>query len=373
MLLLFTFLLSWASQASTLTYKTIEMSGTPLDQAEKLDFVFSDNGFYSLAETAHGIPSLGINQVYYKTETQFVLVKYGIEGEVPLDEIITTPKGFMIHKKENDQIYMMYFRGFNIDFVKIMMGRLDRKVSNYKKIQNFFISPAYADACGATGGTILAQSSEMKGISAAAAWGSLKACMSGVGEGVYDSTVGVVKGVGKELWAFVSHPISYVEKVADKVEMFLVKTAKFIKQLVTEPEKAFAAMGKGLGNTWKTVKAGVMNMSTEMKINFVCSLIGSLGVDAAIAFMTGGAASGKVALTIANIAKKFEMLGKMLKVLSKFTSSVLSKIKLEGAKLEKFMKGLFNNHFPEGDLRHLDDLAGKSDELSLRTLSCYIR
>lgn len=344
----------------------------PVTQADQMDGIFSNNGFYTLAQTAHGIPSLGINQVYFKTEHQFVTVKYGLEGTAPLNEIISTPKGFMVHKKDNDQIYMLYFRGFDIEYVKVMLNRLSQKVTNYKKFQNILIPTAHAEDCIVTGAPLLNQKSEIAGISAGAAWESLKACMSGVGSGVYDSTVGVVKGVGKELWAFVSHPIDYAEAVADKVELFLVKTAKFIKQLVTDPEQAFANMGVGLGKTWETVKSGVMNMSTEMKLNFVCSLIGSLGVDAAIAFLTGGAASGKVALTIANIARKFGMLGKILKVLAKFKGNALSKLKLQGAKLEKFMKGLFNNHFPEGDLRYLDDLAGSSDELSLRTLSCYL-
>lgn len=373
MIFFLTFLISFATQAANLTYKTIEMSAAPVDQAMQFDGVFNKEGFYSLADTSHGIPSLGINQVYFKSEDQFVMLKYGIEGDVPLDEIITTPKGFMIHKKQNDQIYMMYFRGFNIEYVQVMLNRLNQKVSTFKAIQNFVIPTAHAEECGAFGKPILNQSSQLAGISAGAAWGMLKSCMTGVGSGVYDSTVGVVAGVGKELWAFVSHPIDYTEAVADKVQNFLTKTSQFVKLLVTNPEQAFANVGTGLGKAWDTIKTGVMSMSTEMKINFICSLIGALGVDAAIALLTAGTSSPKVALTLANIANKFGKLGKVFKLLAKFSSKTLAKIKLEGAKLEKFMKGIFSNKYPDGDLAHINQLAHASDEVSLRTLSCYIR
>jgi len=52
---------------------------------------------------------------------------------------------------------------------------------------------------------------------------------------------------------------------------------------------------------------------------------------------------------------------------------VISVVDARLSKLEKFMNGLFNNHFPEQDLRHLDEIAHMNNELSLRTLSCYIR
>lgn len=359
--------------AASFSYHSFEMMPAALPQTELMDTVFDQEGFHALAETTHGIPSLGINQVYYKTETQFVMVKYDIQGEVPLDELLVTPKGFMIHRKQNDKVHMLYFRGMNVEYVKLLLNRMSNQVSNFKFLKNILIQTAHAEECGALGRPILNQSAEISGISAGAAWQSLKSCMTGVGSGVMDSTVGVAKGVASEVWSFVSHPVDYVEKVADKVELFLVKTAKFIKQLVTDPDEAFASMGRGLGKTWETVKKGVANMSTDMKINFVCSFIASLGVDAAIAFFTGGAASGKIILTINNLARKFGMIGKMLKLLGKLNATVLSKFKLQGAKLEKFMKGLFNNKIPEGDLMHLDELAQASDELSLRTLSCYIR
>ena len=372
-LYLITMFFSFSCLAIDLSYRSYDMSATPMKLAEVHKQEFQDNGFHALADASHGIPSMGINQVYFKTETQFVLVKYGIEGSVPLDQIIPTPTGFMVHKKDQNQIYMMYFRGFQLAYVHQMLNRLNQKVSNFKMLKNILIPSAEASECDtAFGQPILNQSGQLSRISAAVAWESLKSCMTGVGQGVVDNTVGVVKGVASELGDFITHPINYVEAVANKVELFLVKTAQFIKQLVTEPEKAFESIGRGLGKTWESVKRTVTSMSTEMKINFVCSFIGSLGVDAALAFLTGGAASEKVMLTIGNLSRKFGMIEKMMSILSKLNSTLLSKFHLQGEKLEKFMKGIFNNHIPEEDLMHLDDIAHMSDELSLRTLSCYI-
>lgn len=357
-----------------LNYSSYSMRPAPLDLAVNLNQFFYENGFHALAAPKEGLPSMGLNQVYFKTENQFVLVKYAIEGTAPLDEILKTPKGFMVHKKEKGQVYMLYFRGFNREYVTNILDRLPKKVTHLFRMKDFFLPSAYAaeDCSNATGQAILGQSSPFEGISAATAWESLKTCMSGVGEGVMDSTVGVVKSVGNELGEFFTDPVDYVEKVADKVELFLVKTAKFIKGLVTDPQQTLNGVGRGLGKAWESVKNTVLNMSTEMKINFVCSFIGSIGVDAALIFFTGGAASEKIILTINNLQRKFGLVGKLISSMGKLTTSALSKFKLEGAKLEKFMKGLFNNHFPEHDLKHLDDLVHVNDELSLRTLSCYI-
>lgn len=374
LILFFLFMFSYTVQAESLSYKTIEMSATPIGVAEQFGLIFNQLGYHSLAEDQHGIPSLGINQVYFKDADLFVMVKYGVEGKFPLDEIIHTPNGFMVHKKEKNQVFMMYFQGLEIEGVKFLLNKLTQKVSNYKVLQNFLIPSAQASDCtGATGAPILNQSGQLSGISAAAAWNSLKSCMTGVGEGVADSTVGVVTGIADELWAFAKSPIDYTTAVAKKVQTFLTKTATFIKQLVTNPNEAFANVGKGIENTWTSVKQTVTSMSTQMKINFVCNFIGAIGVDAAIAFFTGGAGSGKIALTMAKLAKKFEMVAKVMKLLSKLNSTLLSKLQLSGHKLEKFMKGLFNGKIPDGDLIHLNEMAHMDGDFSLRTLSCYLR
>lgn len=356
-----------------LSYKDYELKPAPQSYAQELEHKFQESGFYSLVQLTHGIPSLGLNQVFFKSEDQFVMVKYGVEGTFPLDEIITTPKGFIVHQSGADQKFMLYFRGFTLDGVKVMLNRLKRKVSRSSVFDNLLIPSAQADACGAFGAPVVPQAGEMKSISAGAAWESLKSCMSGLGEGVYGSTVGVVKGVASEIMDFLSGPIDYVEKVADKVELFLVKTAKFIKGLITNPAATLKSIGKGLGKTWDTVSDTVTNMSTEMKINFVCSFIGVLGVDAAITFLTGGGGASKVLLTIEKLAAKFTKMAKVLRLLSKVSSQTLNRLKLSGDKMEKFMKGLFHNKFPDEDLAHLDDLTHMGDELSLRTLSCYVR
>jgi hypothetical protein len=368
------FLISLTNDGYCLIYNSFEMVATPTKFGDELTDSLVRDGFRPLASVNHGIPSLGLNQVFFKSEKQFVLMKYNIQGSVEIDKIISTPKGFLVHKKDGDKIYMLYFRGFDQSSVQVLLNRLGSKLSNFRFLRSLLASEAFASDCSTSfGQPIFNQSSELISISASAAWESLKACMTGAGHGVLDSTVGVAQGISSQLASFLTHPIDYVEKVADMVELFLVKTAKFIKGLVTNPEETFNSIGKGLGKTWDNVKTTVSSMSTEMKINFVCSFIGSIGVDAAIAFFTGGAASEKIIVTINNLSRKFGMIGKMMSILGKLSSQVMARLKLSGAKLEKFMNGLFNNHYPEQDLLHLDEIAHLNDELSLRTLSCYIR
>lgn len=364
----------WAAE---FRYDSYEMKSPPAVVSENYSLFFSQQGFYSLADQNHGIPSLGINQVYFKNQNQFVMVKHEISGSYPLNELVHTPKGFMIHLKDSNQVSMLYFRGFSREATLLLVNRLkdSSTYSSLKKIKNLIIPEAYANCAESFGNSSLGSTNQkmINSVSSAAAWDMVKSCLTGLGEGAWDSTGGLIKGIGSEIVDFVSHPIDYVEKVADKVELFLVKTANFIKQLITDPEKAFSNIGAGVGGAWTQVKNTVSSMSTQMKVQFVCSFIASIGVDAAIAFLTGGAATGKIVITISNLAKKFSRVGKLLKTLGKMDINFLSKLNFDSKKMELFMKKLMGNKIPDGDLSYLNQLAHSGDELSLRTLSCYIR
>ena len=374
LLLILAMLFSVTATADTLRYSSFSMAPTPKEISQGLRLEFIEQGFSSLVNNDQGIPSLGINQVFFKTENQFVLLKYGIQGSFPLDEILQTPTGFMVHKSIKDQKVMFYFRGFNQEFVKVVMNKISNNVSSFQILKGLLIPTAQASDCSsAFGAPVLNQTAELQSISSAAGWESLKSCITGAGQGLKEATVGTVTGVAKEAWSAVTHPIDYVEDIANKVELFLGKTSQFMKGLIVDPSGTLSQVGHGLGVAWDNVAQTISGMSHEMKVKFVCTFVAALGFEATLNFLTGGAASAKILLTIKNLYQKFSKIGKLMRVLNKLNGQLLSKLNLQGAKLEKFMDGLFNGHLPDDDLIHLDELAHMNDELSLRTLSCYLR
>lgn len=107
-------------------------------------------------------------------------------------------------------------------------------------------------------------------ITAHTSWDLLKACLSDIGEGAYVGSVGAVT-------TFLDDPIQYMEKAADQIEGFLSKTADLMKGLITHPDKALRHLGEGIGKKWEIISQTVKTLSPEMKISFVCNLVGALG------------------------------------------------------------------------------------------------
>jgi hypothetical protein len=368
-------LLSAYSQASSvLHYQDFKMSPASTESQEMLSHLFSELGYKNLVQDHHGLPKLGINQVYIKSKEKFVMVKHGIKGQFPLNTILTTPKGFLIHKAFKKENFFLYFRGFNREAVHHVLLQLELKVSQniYQKIENIILPKAYAGCDVATGENLVTQAGDIQDINAALAQEMGMSCLTGLGQGTWDSTVGVLSDVKDELWEFAQHPINYVEAAADKIQLFLTQSADFMKALVTNPEEAMAKIGAGLGASWTQLSGSVSKMSTALKVQFFCAFMGSLGVDLAITLFTGGGASPKIAMALSKIAERFSRIGHLWSGLITMSNNALNRLKLSGKKIEVFMKEVLQNKIPDEDLLHLENLFKHNKDLSLETLSCYI-
>lgn len=331
-------------------------------KASSFHHEFQKLGFYALTQT--GASHLGIDRVYFKSEREFVLIKTNLEGSYPLETPIETPQGLMIYRKVGKTSTLFYFRGMNQENVKLIMRKLNRSVTTLP----FNLPHAHASDCQeALGAPVLDSEGDLKEITAFASWDLLKGCLSGMGEGAYASTMGVAKSLAQEAVSFAQNPIQYMEKAGNQIEEFLVKTAALMKGLITQPDKTLSDLGRGMGESWEKISLAVREMSPEMKVSFVCNLVGALGIDAALIFISGGSLTPKIMLTLNSLAHKFTLSSKILSLLSKDHS------RIRPEKREKFMQGLFLNKIPEGDLKHLSELTHLGEEMSLRTLACYIQ
>lgn len=366
-------LISFSLKAEDIVYTDASFQSAPLEHAHKLNQFFTDEGYNVVADAIHGIPSLGINQVYFKDEDQFVMVKYGIKGEFPYNQIIPTPEGFLVHEKTGDQSYFLYFSGMNEHAVKLVLSQMKDKVSSYKmpSLRSLIIPEAHAsNDCGSP--QLVRQMSDFANLSATMVWSFAKNCVSGLGAGAWGQTGGTVTSSMSSLWNAVKHPIDTVDRVARSVRSFTVGLANFTKGLITNPSGTMQKIGAHVGGAWEEMTDVVSTMSTDLKVQFVCSMIGALGVDAAIVLFTSGAASGKIAITLASMARKFTLISKTMSVLSKMSVATRAKLGMTPEKLKRLMNKLMSNRIPNGDLNHLDALTRISAKLSMRTLSCYI-
>ncbi|WP_408095640.1 hypothetical protein ACJVC5_11400 [Peredibacter sp. HCB2-198] len=364
---------SFTTWAQDISYTDASFKGAPLEHAHKLNEFFKDEGFIPLADSQFGIPSLGINQVYFADAGKFVMVKYGIEGEFPLKQIITTPEGYLVHDKIGDNKFFLYFRGINQEAVKLTLIRMQNKISQYTfpSIKSVFIPEARAQAdCGSP--ALVQQMTDFANLSGTMVWNFAKNCVSGLGEGAWAASGGAIASGLSSLWEAVKHPIETVDKIGNAVERFTVGLANFTKGLVTDPRGTLTKMGAKVGGAWDEMVDVVTNMSTDMKIQFICSFIGSLGVDAAIAFFTAGVASGKIAISLGLMAKRFSAVAKTMGLISKLSIAARAQLGMTADKMKNFMDKLMHNKIPEGDLKHLDNLTTADKDFSVKVVACYM-
>lgn len=368
----FTFFFLITVQAQDVVYTDASFKASPLEHAQKLNQFFSEEGFLTLAQDEYGIPSLGINQVYSKTDDQFVMVKYGMKGEFPLQKLIQTPEGFLFHDKVGENNFFLYFRGMNENAIQLLLSRMKNKISFYRlPFKSLIISEAHADEdCGSP--EFIPQMMDFSNVSANAAWNFARNCASGLGAGAWGQTGGAIEAKAKNFWEAVSNPIETADRVGQKVLAFQTGLSNFVKGLITNPRGTMNRIGAQVGGAWNSMVQVVTTMPVDLKIQFACSFIGAIGIDAAIALFTAGVATGKIAITLASLAKRFALVGKVFGVLSKISNVARASVGITEEKMKTLMNRLMKGDLPDADLRHLDDLSTVDKDLSMRTLACYI-
>lgn len=367
-----TFMLSFTLKAADIVYSDASFKDAPLEHAHQMNEFFKDQGYVVLADAQHGIPSLGINQVYFKDEGVFVMVKYGIQGEFALNEVVQTPDGaYLVHDQVGDNKFFLYFYGVNEHAVNFTLSTMKEKLTSYKmpSLKSLLIPEAHASAdCGSP--AVVEQMSDFANLSGKMVWDFAKNCVTGLGQGAWSSTGGKVAGTMSNIWNAVRHPINTIDSIGRSVYNFTVGLGRFIKGMVTDPRGTMSRIGQSAGNSWNGLVDLASTMTTAMKIQFICSFIGSLGVDAAIALFTGGGGAARLAARLASIANKFNLIAKTLKIISKLNASARAAHGFTSQKMKNLMNKLMRGTIPNADLLHLDAIQDKS--FSIKALACYI-
>jgi len=337
--------------SSEFQYDSLEMRNSSEDLYSKHRELFLESGFKSLA-TRKGIPLVGINQVYFKSVDQFVLVKYGISGVFPLNTFISLPSGLLVHLSDGEEKFALFFRGFNASVVKSLVKKFTKVVTSQRPFSFHFISPAYGETCTVPNGVMTGSFlGELDEITSANSWDLLSNCLTGLGGGVWESTGGVAVGLSDEFKKFWNNPSEYFEKTSGKIREFLSHTKDFLSGLISAPKSTMEKWGTHMGEDWNRMSGAVQDMTLSMKIHFACQLIGSFGTDGFIAFYTGGAALSTILPRLALLSKKFLRIENLFSKLSPF-------LDFPEDKMGKLMKKIFKED-NDGDMRLFEGLSSE--------------
>lgn len=214
---------------------------------------------------------------------------------------------------------------------------------------DFFIPRAHANEQCEVGGLNPSQGTGLDGVMNFFSTGYFQiasSCLTGILEGIWDSTGGLVESAWSGLKSLASDPKKFWD---DKVGQFY-KLKSFLMDFEVNMQKMFASFKK---------------LPDETKAQMLCSFVGSIGTDVIITVLTAGAGSAKLALSLKNYVAKFVKIEGLMSKLNK-----LGRLgELPATFFEKLSKGLISE-------KRLSSIQGLShhefDDLALKLVKCSL-
>lgn len=251
-----------------------------------------------LVSEGHPYNYLGINTIYVNDNmTRQMLVVSSVPGDLK-ETRIYKQKGFLIVEiPKGDSSYV------SMALVGISEEEIQKNIqttSVFRKIWNELvpIRNAYSEECGISGMPNLpGLESLQKLYDSNFAKGALK-CISNFLQGFWDSTGGMVADAAEGIKNLISDPKQFWNR---KVEEFN-NLKKFISNFSTEMSQ---------------MAEGIANLPDETKTMLICSFVGGIGGDAAMAILAGGAGLGKLIFRMEQYVSKIARLNSVFKVLNK--------------------------------------------------------
>lgn len=129
-------------------------------------------------------------------------------------------------------------------------------------------------------------------------------CAKGVLQGVWDASGGLVASAASCVWS----PI----QCARKARTAMKNAYEFFSNITQQVSQAMAALS---------------SLPADAMAEVVCAIIGGIGTDVLLAVLTGGALSGKLAISMAKIALKLRQLAVLAKKVVKIPLRLLATLK----------------------------------------------
>lgn len=325
-------------------YDDARLKKMPFDVYNTVKQTFLKHKFHPTLIGPDGSKLLGLNMLF--SDDFFVskiALKYNVTGKFDLGRTYTFGKFKVIHFEMNGTTSALMYQKVEYDKISSVINELTQiKTTGHSSNSLSIISKAYAYECFAPDSlTTLNINTDISENSASA---MITKCFESMGDGVEESTVGMVKGAWSSIsgeWnTFWSNPKKrlgeYYDYAATGVEA-LWDFSQTLGKMIIDPaygSKILKEKFGEIGNFFVKVYNGVASMPLAQKVDLICNIIGTLGVDFLLAAVTAGAASGKLGITAVRLLDKLldisRMIGKGLKypfkVLEKFSEKTLKKL-----------------------------------------------
>lgn len=373
-------------------YESYQLVPMPIEFQKAIQNYAYETGSRSFAKSR----LLGLNHILFSGSNlvKYVGIKYDVQGE--FQSTVVTESGIFEHIQDHEKkTWALFFHGYESREREKIKNDLSAIATKGKKTawRNFlnfsFISSAQASGCDTTAQFANTYNSTITPITQKLVIDGLMGCLSGIGEGAWDSTGGMVTSVMEGAWScleylgneaceFVTNPSQKLTQYGNAISKGVTMYTNFvttIAQMLVDPNFALTklnAFGSGVGAFIGKMYQSMKGLPTAVMIKALCSFVTGIGVDALIAVFTGGAASPKLALTLVRFEKTIAKLTKAFRLISKLG---LEKLKIAESKLKILTSKIFDGSLEMAKLDRFEALSKHGDfftKYGLKGLTCEL-
>lgn len=300
---------------------------------EKVNNIFEDFQLKRAFIGNSGSKLLGINMLFTDSFFQSrIVLKFNLKGNYQLNKVYNMGNYNVYHFNLNEVPTAIMFKGIDTLSILKIISKLKRiKVS---KSDFSLIQKAHASECHnptLTNGPNLETT-----IASNSAASMISECFENVGGGAYESTIGTLESIGtgitnewNTLW---SNPTKRMGEYWGFVETGVSKIwdfAKVLGEMLIDPVKAMGVLKQTfgeIGEFFTKVYNNIAGLPLQTKVNMICNIIGSIGIDVLITAVTVGSGGGKLAPTVARVLNKLRKISTLVGKGIKYPFKVLNEL-----------------------------------------------
>lgn len=251
-----------------------------------------------LVSEGHPYNFMGINTMYVNDSlNRQMLVVSDVPGELKEMRIFKRKDFLIVEIPKGATSYVsMALVGITEEEVKQNV----KTTSVWEKIIHELnpMKKAYSNECGIHGAASLNGLEQMASYYGSAFGKGALRCISSFLQGVWDATGGQVKDMAEGLKNLWNDPEAFWDRK--------VQEMKNLKNFILNFDTKI-----------KEMAVGIANLPAETKTQMICSFIGSIGADAAIAILAGGAGVGRILFRLEQYVTRIARLEKVFSLLNK--------------------------------------------------------
>jgi hypothetical protein len=318
---LFLILTSWfllKSAIAQIEYKSVSLIPMPLELQEIVVDSFHKSQLRRFLVGPFGSGLLGINMLFTDAFAMGrVAIKYDLEGNFELDRTYRFNNFNVIHFQVFKKNIAIMYSGASSKSIDSII-HLIRSRSNSTTLLSFIINEVHAaDDCDIKGVSLNID----KDVPIKSMTGMMGSCLDNIRLGAEEGSIGMVETtwsiVATEFKDIISNPSKRMGEYWETVSQGLKQVWNFVESVVgmlvnpVEGMKTLKTKFGEIGQFFTEVHQNIKSLPLQTQMDFICNMIGSIGVDFLLSAITVGAASGKLSLNATKILMKLSKISKI--------------------------------------------------------------